>query len=129
MSSPKKRRLTSLGRQSEALAAAYLRSQGYEILETNYRGRRGEIDIVARYQQIIIFVEVKGRRSLNYGLPEESITPEKRRRLSQTALEWLKRNKGLEALVRFDVVTIVWEDHGPRINHIQNAFQVSENGS
>ena len=78
------------GSRGELLAAGYLRRQGYTILRTNWRCRRGEIDIIARDGATLVFVEVRTRRSTNLGSPEESVTPAKQRRLAELAQTYLQ---------------------------------------
>ncbi len=111
-----------MGSRSEALACSYLKARGYQILATNYRGPLGEIDIIAQKRETIIFVEVKARRSLGRGLPEEAVTLEKQKRICRMALKWLKEQRRLENLVRFDVITIIWGKDGPSLRHLKNAF-------
>ena len=74
------------GAQSESLAARLLKRRGYTILETNYRTPLGEIDIIARDRDTIVFVEVKARRSLGFGGPKWAVTPKKQRKISMVAL-------------------------------------------
>ena len=83
----------TIGNYGEELACQYLKKQGYKILERNYRIRGGEIDIVARDQDYLVFVEVKARYSHEYGLPSESITPWKIKALLKTALFYIQKIK------------------------------------
>ncbi len=116
----------SLGARGEAIAEAYLRGQGFTILEKNYRGKTGEIDIVARDGDSIVFVEVKARRNLAYGSPLLAVTPFKQRQISRTALTWLAHRKKPNAIARFDVIAILLPDHElPQIEHIRNAFDLT----
>jgi putative endonuclease len=78
-----------LGRTGERLAAEALLSKGYSILERNFRCRQGEIDLVAEDEQDIIFVEVKARRGISFGLPEDALTLRKRRKLLEVASYYL----------------------------------------
>lgn len=101
------------------MAADYLRDKGYRILKQNYRTRQGEIDIVAAFGSILVFVEVKHRSSTICGYPEEAVTPAKCRRISKTALQYLSyTGKSLDTPVRFDVISII----NNNIRHIINAF-------
>jgi putative endonuclease len=111
-----------LGERGERAAARYLRRQGMRILERGYRTHAGEIDLIAREGETLVFVEVKARRR---GVPAEAVTPEKQRRLTLTAVGFLKRYRLLEQRWRFDVVAIVWADdrQPPQIEHIRNAFE------
>jgi putative endonuclease len=116
----------NVGARGEALAEAYLRGQGFTVLEKNYRARTGEIDIVAREGDSIVFVEVKTRRNLAYGPPQLAVTPFKQRQISRTALTWLAHRKKLDTIARFDVIAILLPDHDvPRIEHIRNAFDLT----
>ena len=74
-----------VGDRGEKLAADYLRSRGYDIIESNFRCREGEIDIVARKGETLVFVEVRTRRGRDFGTPEESISPLKQQRLVSLA--------------------------------------------
>ncbi len=113
------------GRRSEDLAARHLKKLGYTILERNFKTARGEIDLVARHGQVVVFIEVKARHSDRFGHPAEAVTPVKQRKLSMAGLEYLKL-KGLEeASARFDVVTIDAGTRPARIEVIANAFDLS----
>lgn len=92
-------------RQAERRAAAFLRRRGYRLLAVNYRTRWGEIDLIARQGRCLVFVEVKGRRTLRFGTPEEAITPRKRRRLINTACHYLQQHPWTGP-IRFDVVAL-----------------------
>lgn len=108
-----------LGIQGEAIAKDYLINKGYTILETNYNSKIGEIDIIAKIDKTIVFVEVKARQSLRYGHPREAVNYYKQQKIRNVAVGYLKF-KGLYEKVnmRFDVVDIL----GDEITHIQNAF-------
>ena len=93
MPSPRSR----LGGLGERLAQRFLRSRGCRILDTNYRCRWGEVDIVAQFQDTILFVEVKTRRSSSYGTPEEAITSAKAQRLIATAETYLDEHNSLNS--------------------------------
>ncbi|HWQ76417.1 MAG TPA: YraN family protein [Syntrophomonas sp.] len=111
-----------LGRQGEEIAAAYLSDKGYTILARNYRCRRGELDIVCQKGAVVVFVEVKTRRSSLFGSPEEAITRTKMQHIRTTALAYLAENKPSCRETRFDVVTIMLTGDNPQINHIKAAF-------
>ena len=105
------------------MARKHLQKRGYRILEKNFRTRLGEIDLVARHGDSLVFVEVKTRRSGRYGSPGLSITKKKQQKLSVTALSYLKQTRQTEAKARFDVVLIQPGSNGtPEIKTIQNAF-------
>jgi putative endonuclease len=116
-----------LGRRGEDEAARFLRNSGMKVLVRGYRSHFGEIDLIARDGDTLVFVEVKARRE---GVPAEAVTPEKQRRLTLTALHFLKANKLLDQQCRFDVVAIVWPvgQSKPRIEHIRNAFDAVGSG-
>ncbi|NLI03663.1 MAG: YraN family protein [Actinomycetaceae bacterium] len=99
----------ALGQWGENTAARYLESEGYVILERNWRTRGGEIDIVAfdPYRDAIVCVEVKTRRTLSHGSPEESVTPEKLGRLRQLLVAWVMERKQRAGRLAVDVVGLV----------------------
>jgi putative endonuclease len=105
------------GKWAEELACRFLREQGMLIVARNWRWRGGEVDIVAKDGEALVFVEVKGRRGDRFGPPEEAVTPKKRRHLWRSALAFLGQGAGKVA-VRFDVVAV---DRGG-IRHIRGAF-------
>lgn len=115
------------GQQGEQAAADYLLRSGYKILERNFRSRGGEVDIVARDRQgCIAFVEVKTRRSLAYGLPQQAVTTRKQRQISKGALSWLSRNRLHDCSARFDVIAVLLQNGAePQLEHIINAFDLS----
>lgn len=99
--------MLTLGAWGEARAADYLTSQGLEILDRNWRHRIGEIDLVARDHSDLVVVEVKTRRSRNYGSPVEAVTEQKLMRLRQLAGAWLRENSHLRPTkIRIDVIGI-----------------------
>lgn len=101
----------------ERLAAKYLKKQGYQILAQNYKAKMGEIDIILVDKDILVFVEVKQRKSADFGAPREFVTKEKQRKIKNTAQLYMMKNKH-SGNVRFDVVEVL----GDEINHIKNAF-------
>jgi len=116
-----------LGERGERAAARYLRRHGMRVLLRGYRTRWGEIDLIAREADILVFVEVKARRR---GVPAEAVASEKQRRLTLTALHFLRRYQLLDQRSRFDIVAIVWPDdrRPPEIAHIRNAFEPTGRG-
>ena len=115
----------TFGKKSEALAAAHLVKNGYQILELNYRTRFGEIDIIARDGESLVFVEVKARKSPFYGNPKWALTPKKKRHISMTALYYLKATDQSKAKARFDVVAIWASPAQPGIEIVKNAFELA----
>ena len=111
------------GALGEKLAKDFLRKKGYRILETNYRCPEGEIDIVARQKDSLVFIEVRTKTSREFGSPEESITPTKMKRLRATAAHFRQNHDNLPALWRIDVVAIELnrERKLTRIELIENA--------
>ena len=100
----------SLGRRGEELAGKFLKKAGYKILESNYRGRLGEIDLVAEDGDCLVFVEVKTRGSLACGHPLESIDSRKQRQLIKAAREYLAEHDAEERVCRFDAVSVLFGD-------------------
>ncbi len=119
-----------LGREGEDAAVRFLKRSGLSILERNYRNDRGralgEIDIVARDGEELVFVEVKARTvsSDDDTLPEEAITPEKLRRLSRIAEAYVREKQKEDVPYRFDALAIRFFDDGrePEIRHLRNIF-------
>ncbi len=109
----------------ELLAAKYLKKHGYKILETNYRCTLGEIDIIAKHKRVLAFVEVKTRGSDSFGHPKTAVTRQKQRKISMVALEYLKRTRQSGVKARFDVVAVHALGDNPRIEIIQNAFELA----
>jgi len=115
----------ALGTLGESLAKAALEQQGYAIIATRYRTRVGEIDIVARDGECLVFVEVKTRRHIECGTPAEAVTPRKQRRIIAMARDFLARYQSDATSCRFDVVAILLTDGEPSIEVIRNAFDAS----
>jgi putative endonuclease len=111
-----------LGDQGEDLAATALKKQGYKILERNYVTPLGEIDLIARHKGILVFIEVKTRKSDRFGTPAEAVHPAKQAKLRRLADYYLKQQRLGDVAVRFDVVAITMKDGNPAINIIQDAF-------
>jgi len=112
------------GRDGEALAEAVLLKAGYCILARNYRNRLGEIDIVARDGGTLVFVEVKTRGSWRFGSAKLAVTAAKQKQLSRVALAYLKAGGCTGVKARFDVVAIDTHRQPPRVEVIQNAFDL-----
>ncbi len=114
-----------LGNAGEREAARFLRGLGYQVLERRYRTPLGELDLVARDGNCIVFVEVKTRRSNEAGQPFESVDRRKQLQLTKLALAFLKQRGWLEQPARFDVISIVWPETAnvPEITHYRNAFE------
>jgi putative endonuclease len=118
----------NVGNQGEEIAASYLIARGYRILERNFRCKGGEVDIIARdpVDKSLIFIEVKARRGLTYGVPQLAVTPFKQRQISKAALTWLSHNRLHDTNARFDVIAILLHtDAAHNIEHIKNAFELA----
>ena len=116
------------GVSGEKLAGRFLRRQGYKILYRNFRGRSGgEIDIVCRDRDTLVFVEVKTRGSEEFGRPFEAVSRDQKRRISRGALAWLRMLANPDILFRFDVVEVIMATGtDPRVDLIRNAFTLSK---
>lgn len=110
------------GDRGERAAARFLRRKGLRIITRGYRIRSGEIDLIARDGDVLVFVEVKTRRR---GEPAEAVTPEKQRRITLAANHFLHKHHLLEIRWRFDIVAVVWPDTkgAPEIEHFPDAFE------
>lgn len=112
----------------EEIAAQFLASHGFQIKERNFRCKGGEVDIVAiePASNCLVFIEVKARRSLNYGIPQLAVTPFKQRQISKAALTYLSKNRMHNHNARFDVIAILLHTDGThRLEHIRNAFDLA----
>lgn len=114
-----------IGNRGERAAARFLRQAGMKILARQQSSRFGEIDLVARDGETIVFVEVKTRSSLRGGQPEDAVTRKKQERLTRTALVWLKQRGLLNLSSRFDVIAVYWPEQSrqPELTHYRNAFE------
>jgi putative endonuclease len=112
-----------LGKTGEDRAAKFLATQGYRILDRNYRTRQGEIDLIALHQGTIAFIEVKTRTSDSFGAPELAVTSQKQRRMIKAALSYIKYKKLHQVPCRFDVVAISAATE-KELSLIQNAFEM-----
>ena len=113
-----------LGQQGEDAAARHLTRLGYQILARGDHSKPGELDLVARDGDTVVFVEVKTRRSQEAGHPAEAVNAAKQRRLTRLAVTFLKRYGLLESPARFDVIAVTWPEgqRRPTIEHLPNAF-------
>ena len=114
-----------LGDEGEEMAAEFLLSKGYEIIERNYRFGKGEIDIIAMDpdNKFLVFVEVKSRKNLEFGEPEYAITKNKIKQVRRIAEAYLYEKEIKDADCRFDVIAILLRSKiKPIINHYENAF-------
>ena len=111
-----------LGQQGEELAAKYLSKLGYEILERNFRFGRDEVDIIAKIDEYIVFVEVKTRANNFLGEPEEAVSTQKQNRIIKVANHYLIEND-LDNEGRFDIFGIIINQNQKSISHIIEAFK------
>ena len=119
-----------LGNAGEEFVANYLQSKNYEILARNFRfGRTAEVDIIAKVNDIIVFVEVKTRNNKKYGTPAESVTLKKQQKIITAAIKFLQDNDLFDRACRFDVIEVFADNNQNlykwRCNHIENAFEIS----
>jgi putative endonuclease len=116
------------GAHGEKLACQFLRRNGYKILYRNFKGRSGgEIDIVCRDNDTLVFVEVKTRTREDFGRPVAAVDRQKQKRISRGGLAWLRMLDNPDILFRFDVVEVViTDDAKPRLELIKNAFPLSK---
>jgi putative endonuclease len=115
------------GDRGERTAARFLRRNGLRVLMRGYRTSQGEIDLIAREGNVLVFVEVKARR---HGSPKEAVDFQKQRCLTLAALHFQRKYNLLDHPSRFDVVGIVWPDDRkpPQIDHVRNAFEAVGRG-
>ena len=110
------------GNHGEALAVEYLLTKGYTILARNWRFQKAELDIIAQQDRTTVFVEVKTRRGLAYGYPEEGVTPAKQKHLARGANAYVLEHD-INNDIRFDIISIILgKGKAPEINHIEDAF-------
>lgn len=115
-------RRPSLGEVGERIAFEYLIGHGFVVIQRNYRFLRGEIDLVAREGDVLVFCEVKTRQGDTYGPPEAAITPSKQRQLRKVAEGFLAEREMRNQACRFDVLAIRLDGRKGTVNHIRNAF-------
>ena len=117
------------GRSSESWAEEFLKAKGYRILERNLRTSLGELDLVAEDHGVLVFVEVKGRSTDAFGGALLAVNRRKQEKLARLASQYLAQRHLSDTLCRFDVVLVQGRpSEGGRIEHLQNAFEVSDRG-
>lgn len=109
------------GQKGEILAADFLRNKGYTVLETNWRFRNLEADIIASIGDTMVVAEVKTRKTNFFGEPETFVTKQKQRNLIRAAHEYIQY-KQLDLEVRFDIISVIMNSGGSQVNHIEAAF-------
>lgn len=113
-----------LGQLGELLAADYLRRKGYVIAHSNWRSGHKELDLIARLDDLVVFVEVKTRRDDVYGQPEDAVNRLKIRRIIDSADAYVRRFN-IDGPIRFDIITVIKNSSEVRIEHIEDAFQAT----
>lgn len=108
------------GKLGEEIALKYIISKGGKVIEKNYRTKMGEVDLIAKLNGELVFVEVKSRSNINYGYPSESVNYKKKRKIINVAKYYILTNSLENLSVRFDVIEIYFNEK--KINHIVNAF-------
>ena len=106
----------------------FLKKKGYRILESNFRSKLGEIDIIAERDATLVFLEVKSRADSKYGHPFHAVTPAKQRKIIQVAQTYLTKHRLLDTPARFDVVGVTVDSDDSKsfqIELLENAFQIS----
>ncbi len=111
------------GRSGEEMARLFLLDQGYKIVETNWRCRSGELDIICQKEGLLVFVEVKTKYDSRFGLPGEALTLKKQRRLAKAALAYLSARKMWSCPCRFDLVAICVNKKNCELEHVPNVFE------
>ena len=110
------------GMQAQLAAEKHLQNKGYNILERNYRTKAGEIDLIARLKNYVVFIEVKFRTNTNYGLPREAVNYPKQRKIINTAMQYITKKQLTDQDFRFDVIEVLGDGQLMKIEHIENAF-------
>ncbi len=111
------------GELGERAAKRHLQRQGLKFLTANFRSPRGEIDLICRDQDCLVFVEVKTRSSEEWGRPAAAVNAERRRRLTRAALDYLRLLKNPPVKLRFDIVEVLLQDSAVReVRHLPNTF-------
>lgn len=114
-----------IGNIGENIAVSYMQKSGYEIIERNFSGRLGEIDVIAKEGRYLCFVEVKARCDIRHGYPREAVTVQKQNKIKHMAMLYISKHKLYDVSVRFDVVEIMLnEDMTMKdIVILKNAFE------
>ena len=114
------------GELGERVAKKHLQRLGLKFLTANFRSERGEIDLIFRDDDCLVFVEVKARSSEEWGRPAAAVDARKKRLISQTALDYLRLLKNPEVKIRFDIVEVLLNDGAVReVRHLPNTFPIS----
>jgi putative endonuclease len=109
------------GKKGEQIAEKYLRKNGYDILEMNYRAGKSEIDLICKQANTLVFVEVKARTSSKFGQPEEFVGEAKATKIIEGAEAYILENSW-DGAIRFDIVAVLMLTHKTEVNHFEDAF-------
>ncbi|MBZ5667828.1 MAG: YraN family protein [Acidobacteriia bacterium] len=120
-----RRERKELGRKGDEKALRFLKKRGYRIIERNYVCKMGEMDIIAKEKDTLVFIEVKTRTSTEFGPPQLAVNSAKQRQLSKVALNYLKEKQFEDVKARFDVVAILLEQKREEIELIRDAFDLN----
>jgi putative endonuclease len=115
----------NLGRLGERLALEKIKRLGYKCIEKNYRCSLGEIDLIAKDGDCLVFIEIKTRKGRGIGYAKEAVTPRKMRQISKAALTYMKSNNCCDAKSRFDVIAINIINDREEIEIIRDAFELA----
>jgi putative endonuclease len=110
-----------MGDKGEDIAAKYLQKKGYEIIERNWQFEKLEIDIIAKVQNLYVFVEVKTRKNEVFGFPEEAVDQRKAEKIIEAADIYLSENE-IENEIRFDIVSVILNENLEKVYHIEDGF-------
>ena len=113
-----------LGQKGEEVAFRFLKKRGYDLIERNYVCKMGEMDIIAKEKDVLVFIEVKTRTSNTFGPPQAAVNLRKQVQLSKVALNFLKERKLKDVKARFDVVAVLLGKQGEEIELIRDAFDL-----
>ena len=112
-----------LARKGENFASAYLEGLGFKIIARNWRYGRLELDLICEDSACLVFIEVKTRRSADFGGPISAVNPAKQKLLCRAAAAWLSKNRAWERPARFDVVCLIGQGKNFQVEHYRNAFE------
>lgn len=115
----------NIGYRGENLAQQFLKENGYDILECNWRYKHLEADVIARYNDLLVIVEVKTRKNNYFGEPEENVHQKKQKNLIDIANAYIELNN-LDFEIRFDIISIILDEAETKIHHIKEAFSAMD---
>lgn len=113
-----------LGKRGEARAALFYRLRGFRVVARNIRIGRGEIDLIVRRGDLVVFVEVKTRRTAEKGLPAEAVDRKKQLQIGALAESWCAQQRQWPAEIRFDVLSLLWRGWRFEVEHFAGAFEL-----